>query len=191
MEKMEQVLVSEIRGSENKTLRCYIVTAGINRGCRRIDPKGGIFDDYFKSPVVLAFHDDTKVIGRCIDLNVETGGILATFEFNHTGLADDIFRLYREGFLTSWSIGFLPLEMKSEKEGGKEILHITKWMLLEVSAVSVPMDADAVTVAIGQGLIHDQLLIQSLCSKHESDFERLGREIAGFASEYARKIQGR
>ncbi|MCU7500721.1 MAG: HK97 family phage prohead protease [Bacteroidota bacterium] len=188
MEKMEQVLVSEIRGSENKTLQCYIVTAGINRGGRKIDPHGGKFEDYFKSPVVLAFHDDTKVIGRCIDLSVETGGILATFEFNHTQLASDIFRLYKEGFLTSWSIGFLPLEMKSEKEGGKEVIHITSWLLLEVSAVSVPMDADAVTVAIGQGLIKDELLLQSL---GESDFSKLAREIPAFAAGYAVKAKGR
>ncbi|MGE5432384.1 MAG: HK97 family phage prohead protease [Syntrophomonadaceae bacterium] len=190
MEKMEQVLVSEIRDSENKTLKCYIVTAGVNRGQRKIDPQGGRFDDYFKSPVVLAFHDDTKVIGRCVDLSIETGGILATFEFNHTRLADDIFRLYKEGFLTSWSIGFLPLEMKQEKEGGKDVLHITNWMLLEVSAVSVPMDADAVTVAIGQGLIHDELLLQSLRLKPESDFSSLKREIPEFAAAYVRKIKG-
>lgn len=191
MEKMEQVLVSEIRGSENKTLQCYIVTAGINRGGRKIDPRGGKFEDYFKSPVVLAFHDDTKVIGRCIDLKVETGGILATFEFNHTQLACDIFRLYKEGFLTSWSVGFLPLEMNSGKEGGKEVLHVTSWLLLEVSAVSVPMDADAVTVAIGQGLIKDELLLQSLGRKPESDFNTLAGEIPAFAASYALKIKGK
>lgn len=190
MEKMDQVLVSEVRQAENKTLKCYIVTAGVNRGGRKIDPKGGQFEDYFKSPVVLAFHDDTKVIGRCLELSVESGGILASFEFNHTGLAEDIFRLYKEGFLTSWSIGFLPLEMKTEKEAGREVLHITSWMLLEVSAVSVPMDSDAVTVAIGQGLIHDALLLQSLGREPESDFEYLSKEIPAFALEYARKVKG-
>ncbi|MCU7497211.1 MAG: hypothetical protein HF314_16500 [Ignavibacteria bacterium] len=190
MEKMKQVLVSEMRASENKTLQCYIVTAGINRGGRRIDPEGGRFEDYFKSPVVLAFHDDTKIIARCVELSVESGGILATFEFNHTQLAGDIFRLYQEGFLTSWSIGFLPLEMKTDKEGGKEILHITSWILLEVSAVSVPMDADAITVAVGQGLIQDELLIQSLNGKAEDDFERLKHEIPLFAAEYAKRLKG-
>lgn len=192
MEKMNQVLVSEVRESGNRTLKCCIVTAGVNRGGRRIDPRGGNFEDYFKSPVVLAFHDDTKVIGRCVELSVETGGILATFEFSGTRLAREIFNLYEEGFLTSWSIGFLPLEMKTEKEGGKEIMHITKWVLLEVSAVSVPMDADAITVAIGQGLIHDEMLLQSLgAAVQESDFETLLKEIPVFALEYAARIQGK
>lgn len=191
MEKMDQVLVSEVRQAENKTLKCYIVTAGVNRGGRKIDPQGGQFDDYLKSPVVLAFHDETKIIGRCVELSVESGGILASFEFNHTTLAEDIFRLYEGGFLTSWSIGFLPLEMKTEIEGGREVLHITSWMLLEVSAVSVPMDSDAVTVAIGQGLIHDTLLLQSLIRKPVSGFEDLLKEIPAFAADYARKVKGK
>lgn len=162
MEVIRQVLSAEIRNAEDRTLTCFIVTGRINRGRRKIDLQGGQFGDYYKSPVLLAFHDETKVIGRCIWLRVEEEGILAKFEFNHTPIAEDILSLYKEGCLTSWSIGFLPVSYKWEEEEGQEILHITKWTLLEVSAVSIPMDADAITVAIGQGMVHDTALLQSL-----------------------------
>lgn len=145
-----------------KTITCIIVSNQTNRGKRKVDVKGCQYDDYLKSPVVLAFHDDERVIGRCQWLKFTEEGIIAKFEFRDSELANDIYDLYKGGFLTSWSIGFLPVTWNYEEEEGQEIIHITKWILLEVSAVSIPMDANAITLALDQGLIHDEYLIQSV-----------------------------
>lgn len=147
--------------AEKNTITCVIVSGQTNRGRRRVDVKGCQWDDYFKSPVVLAFHDDEKVIARCLWLKIEDAGIIAKFEFRNSELAQDIFSLYKGGFLTSWSIGFLPVTYSWEEENGVEVLHIQKWILLEVSAVSVAMDANAITLAINQGLVHDDFLVES------------------------------
>ncbi|MDP4190590.1 MAG: HK97 family phage prohead protease [Bacteroidota bacterium] len=177
-----------------RTLTCMIVSAQTNRGKRKVEIKGCQYEDYMKSPVVLAFHDEEKVIARCQWLKFTEQGIVAKFEFRDNELANDIYDLYKEGFLTSWSIGFLPVTWNYEEEEGVEIIHITKWILLEVSAVSIPMDANAITLAINQGIVHDQFLIQSICTakisqqneelqssslKMLSEIELLKKEIAG------------
>lgn len=144
-----------------RTVTCIIVSNQTNRGGRRIDIEGCQYDDYLKSPVVLAFHDDTKVIGRCLWLKFGDEGIIAKFEFRNSELADDIYGLYKEGFLTSWSIGFMPIDWQYENENGIEIMHIKKWLLLEVSAVSIPMDANAITLAFNQGFIHEPTLVHT------------------------------
>ncbi|MDP4114537.1 MAG: HK97 family phage prohead protease [Bacteroidota bacterium] len=147
---------------QGKTLTCVIVSGKTNRGKRKIDIQGCRYDDYMRSPVVLAFHDDERIIARCVWLKFQDEGIIAKFEFRDSPLANDIFTLYKEGFLTSWSIGFLPHTWNYEEEEGVEIIHITQWTLLEVSAVSIPMDSNAITIAIGQGIVHDEYLIQSV-----------------------------
>lgn len=152
----------------NNTLTCIIVSSQTNRGRRKVDVSGCSYDDYMKSPVVLAFHDDERIIARCLWLKFSDEGIIAKFQFRDSPLSNDIFSLYKEGFLTSWSIGFLPVSWNYEEEDGIEIIHITKWTLLEVSAVSIPMDANAITLAIGQGMVHDSYLIQSVKNSIDS-----------------------
>ncbi|MGE5496603.1 MAG: HK97 family phage prohead protease [Syntrophothermus sp.] len=157
-----------------RTVTCIIVSNQTNRGGRRIDIEGCQYDDYLKSPVVLAFHDDTKVIGRCLWLKFGDEGIIAKFEFRNSGLANDIYSLYKEGFLTSWSIGFMPVDWQYENENGAEVMHIKKWVLLEVSAVSIPMDANAITLAFNQGFIHESSLIHTAeAVKFESRFAEI------------------
>ncbi|MGE5680531.1 MAG: HK97 family phage prohead protease [Bacillota bacterium] len=151
-----------------RTITCVIVSSQTNRGRRKVDVNGCQYDDYLKSPVVLAFHDDERVIGRCMWLKFTEAGIVAKFEFRDSSLANDIYSLYKEGFLTSWSIGFLPVSWNYEEEDGQEIIHITKWVLLEVSAVSIPMDTNAITLAIDQGIVRDEYLIQSITEARSS-----------------------
>lgn len=154
--------LSDIDAVEH-TLKCFIVSPNVNRYRRKVDLDGMLFENYLKSPVVLYNHNDDHLpIGRCLWLKKENEGILVKVQFNNTPLALEIFQLYKEGYLTSWSIGFLPVSYDWIRQDDVEVLNITKWELVEFSAVPVPADPDAVTVAIEQGLIKNEILLQHL-----------------------------
>jgi len=55
---------------------------------------------------------------------------------------------YERGIMRAWSIGFVPLEYEeiTDKDTGKWLgWHITKWELVELSAVPVPANPEALT----------------------------------------------
>jgi HK97 family phage prohead protease len=70
--------------------------------------------------------------------------------------ADTIYRLVRDGFLKSGSVGFLPLEYRqSDRRGGG--IDFKRQELLEFSIVPVPANANALTQAQAKGILsrHD------------------------------------
>src|SRR5205823_11561036 len=71
------------------------------------------------------------------------------------------FRLYEQGILRGWSIGFVPLVAKRltpEGASHRRGVLVEEWNLLEYSAVPVPENPGALTVAIQKGIVHDGLL---------------------------------
>ena len=90
------------------------------------------------------------LIGKCLDLAVEDAGVVALPKF--AGLAElhpdaeRTFRLYRDGFLTSWSVGINATEKTHAKVAREQTgATISRWELLEYSAVGVPSNPHAVT----------------------------------------------
>ena len=73
--------------------------------------------------------------------------------------AEDVFRLYEQGVLRGWSIGFVPRQAtpRSRRDGARG-LRIDEWDLLEYSAVPVPENPEALTLAVEKGLVRDPAL---------------------------------
>jgi len=97
------------------------------------------FKHFQNNPVLQAGHDyrPQYTIGIAENLKVENGQVTFTPKFhNITKLAQEISKMYEEGFLTAWSVGFIPKESNVE---------IKKNQLLEVSAVAVPANPYALT----------------------------------------------
>lgn len=109
--------------------------------------------EFLKNPVVLWAHQRTMPpIGICQSLDVQPDRILAETKFSESSpLAADVFRLYAEGVLRGWSIGFLPVKTVPMRNG----LRIEEWDLLEYSAVPVPENPGALTVAIQKGFVEN------------------------------------
>lgn len=108
-------------------------------------------DEYLRNPVVLWAHQRMMPpIGVCQALKILPDRIVAETKFaSSSALAADVFRLYAEGVLRGWSIGFLPVKSSPLRRG----MRVEEWDLLEYSAVPVPENPAALTMAVRKGLI--------------------------------------
>jgi HK97 family phage prohead protease len=115
-------------------------------------PRGVVAENYRRNPVFLWAHDYAEpAIGRTLDLQVEDERLLFVVEFagrEVNPFAEVVYQLYRRGFMRAVSAGWITLEREVEDlaDGGSRI-RITRWDLLELSAVPVPADPGAVMVS--------------------------------------------
>jgi HK97 family phage prohead protease len=111
----------------------------VDRDGEIIKVEGWNFDKYQKNPVLLWGHDYTlPPIGIVTTLTKGKGQLIAKGTFAKSAFAQEVRSLYDEGILKAVSVGFIPLE----RDGST----ITKAELLELSFVSVPANADAVSL---------------------------------------------
>ncbi|MAT39257.1 MAG: hypothetical protein CL946_06610 [Ectothiorhodospiraceae bacterium] len=123
-----------------------ITTSAVDRYMEIVEPRGARLENYLKNPVVLLNHKSWGLpIGKNISLEVHGDGLLARTQFADTQEGKDTYRLYSEGFMKAWSIGFLPRAWKdAEGEAGYRRRY-TDWELLEYSAVTIPANPDALS----------------------------------------------
>ena len=165
----------------------YITTGRIDRDGDVVRPDGGIFDDYLKHPVVMAFHDYKKLpVGKNIWVkkdNPLTGLIAKTVYANHKE-ADDLYNYRKDLFPLATSIGFVPVEYKrkgdpdfdaqlkdvikngwvKENDSGKAGAIITKWALIEYSDCAIPSNPDALQLAVSKGIITNEQEVEDNAS---------------------------
>lgn len=114
--------------------------------------------------VVLWAHQRAQFppIGVCEWIDIQPRRIVAETRFARgVPFAEDVFRLYEQGILRGWSIGFVPCKARRLPPADPRRppgLRVDEWDLLEYSAVPIPENPGAVTVAINKGLIRDALL---------------------------------
>jgi HK97 family phage prohead protease len=144
--------VTETIDPANMVVRSVISTAEPDRAGDVVVP-GGLRNaaEFLANPVVLWAHQRTlPPIGTCRLLDVQPDRVVAETKFAQSSpLAADVFRLYAEGVLRAWSIGFLPVKVVPLRRG----VRIEAWDLLEYSAVPVPENPGALTMAVRKGLI--------------------------------------
>ncbi len=113
-------------------------------------------DNYLNNPVVLWNHQrHIPPVGVCVSLRLTEHEVIAETQFAETPLANELFELYAQGVLRGWSIGFQPLKAIPLASGGQRFYE---WELLEYSAVPIPENPQALTMAIQKGLITDPIL---------------------------------
>ena len=109
---------------------------------------------YRQNPVFLWAHDYTRpVIGRAAAVWPEPGLLLARMEFAPTDFAAEVAALYRSGYQQGVSVGFKPLryaERRQESTGAFLGIRFLEQELLEVSAVPVPANRQALRRAMEQ-----------------------------------------
>lgn len=150
-------------------LRAVISTAEQDRAGDIVVPAGlRNAAEYLQNPVVLWAHNSSTLppIGTCRGLDVQPDRVIADTQFAAgVPLAEDLFRLYEQGILRGWSIGFIPLQATvlpaprgDQARPRRRGLRIEAWDLLEYSAVPIPENPGALTVALQKGLVHDGAL---------------------------------
>ena len=115
--------------------------------------------DYYNPPIAKAVEiglKDGKLMFKPKFATVEE---LSTDPSNPSEWAkfvDTIFKMYKGGYLRAFSVGFIPKEMEGDT--------FLKQELLEISAVTVPSNPNALALAYKEGIIDDserKLLIKT------------------------------
>jgi HK97 family phage prohead protease len=134
-------------GSTDGPVTCVLSTDDVDRHGDVVAADGWVLDSYRKNPVLLWAHDYRHpAIGRAIELWTEPHRLLAKMEFAPSEFAQEVAGLYRSGFQWGVSVGFKPLrfeERRDEKTGAYLGVRFLEQELLEVSAVPVPANRNA------------------------------------------------
>jgi len=130
-----------------------------------LEPTGVHLKRFLRNPIVLWAHDYSSLpIGRATALTTEGDGIRARILFAQTRFAHEVCQLYKDGFLRGWSVGFVPRKWDVLTDENRKFAgyHIKEWELLELSAVPVPANPEALTVALDKGRVREPMLVKSL-----------------------------
>ena len=200
MDMIRAFCIPEVKGIDvdERTVTHIITTASRDRAGDVIDVGGWELANYQRNPVVLTDHSYgiRAVIGKCLDIETSKKAIVATTQFAEVGAGFEAWNLVREGFVKSWSVGFKPLDGHPIRQGSKDKckvcepiakkdradddeawingMHFTRQELLEYSLVAVPMNPDAVTLAVTRGLLSPDNLPLLTCSDVPSNEARQG-----------------
>ena len=148
----------EIKDGERAVVST-ISTEAIDRDQEVMLLKGADLKHFLKNPVVLYGHGYGELpIGRAAWVRKDNGKLKAKTIFasaEANPVAEQVYNLFKERILRAWSVGFIVLDSRDAKpKEFKEPVRrvITKWALLEYSAVPVPSNMEALVTAVGKGL---------------------------------------
>jgi phage head maturation protease len=164
---------------ETLTVHAVISTAAADRAGDVVLPTGlHNAAEFLRNPVVLWAHQRTlPPVGTCVALDVQPERIVAATRFaKGVPFAEDLFRLYEQGVLRGWSIGFLPRRAALrpyDAATGRRGLRVEAWDLLEYSAVPVPENPEALTLAVEKGVVRDDRLRDWLVRRAADPFAEL------------------
>lgn len=138
-----RAMIEEIH--DDQPLRFTASTEGLGRDGMVIEAGAWQLENYRKNPVVLWAHDYTGhnlPIGKATDVQVTDNRLTAEVVFDlEDEFARQVDRKYRTGFLNAVSVGW---ETRAVKPGGaNQAPRISAAELLDISAVPVPGDPDA------------------------------------------------
>jgi HK97 family phage prohead protease len=156
---------SATKGESGAALTVTIATRTKDRHGDILEPAGADTSAFQRNPVVLWAHQyDELPIGRASRLWSDGPSFLAEVLFDTRPFAQEVLRLYREGFLSGWSVGFLPKkwEVIEDANGKFDGYHIREWELVELSAVPVPANPEALTHELENGGIRAPALVKEL-----------------------------
>lgn len=152
---------AEAPAGEDRVLAFVGSTACEDRHEESIDQRGWKLENYKKNPIFLWAHDySSPPIGKALDVRVEDDQLLFKIQFATAAeypFADTIYNLYKGGYLHATSVGFIPLawidDTTEEDSQGYPKRTFIKQELLELSAVPVPSNPEALALAKAAGVI--------------------------------------
>ena len=142
--------------------------------------------NYLKNKVFLGFHNSRDFpLGKTEDIWIEADRVKAIVYFptveelstdptqasEKAKLVDFCYHCYKNGMLNAVSVGFIPLEWTETKTG----YDVTKWELLEFSAVAVPANQDAIAEAVKS---FGEDFTKSFIVDEKTVFEKSGKKIS-------------
>lgn len=163
--KQEVATTTEVDAKEKCDIST-ITTDSVDSDGEVVLPNGIDLKTYQRNPVVLWSHMmEQPPIGRCLWIKSTPNGMKAKTMYADTDFASQIWSLVQGGFLKGKSIGFLPLDVRpatadeiKSRPDWKSSPIISKSLLLEFSACSVPSNQDALVEAVSKGVADEAML---------------------------------
>lgn len=163
----------------NGTLSAIASTGSVDRDGEIIEPQafGTHLESFRRNPVILSQHQhvsfnaEPTIIGSAKSVNIKDDQVEFEMEFASTSLAKTWRTLFEEGHAKAFSVGFIPKNGENRKKNSETVYVHTEVELLEISAVSVPSNRDALSRSKGF-----QDAIKTFLENHESE---LLEKIAG------------
>jgi HK97 family phage prohead protease len=194
---LRKEFIAEVKAEadDSRVLTFTISTASVDRQGDSVAIDGWELGAYRKNPVVLWAHDYTSLpLARSLTEWKEGGALKSRVEFTPAGMArfnDTVFDMYKGGFLSAVSVGFLPTKWAwAEDEGRKYGIDFLAQELLEFSCVPVPANAEALIEARSAGLDMEPLkdwAASILKEWDRAEVTRLGAELQREREHSARK----
>lgn len=118
-------------------------------------------ENYRKNPVLCLSHDLSKPpIGKILWVKADANGLKFKAQFAGTERGKEAYQLYKEGVMTSFSVGFRPKPggyvenpMDERYKGLKKVFKSVE--LFEISCVTVPSLPQAVAEYVKSGKVHN------------------------------------
>jgi len=161
MEKHMKAYVEEVDGK----LKAVASDETLDRHGDVVKAEGWKLENFRKNPVLQWAHDPTTpAIGKAKDIKVDGRKLTFTPVFSKaTQLAKDVKKLYEEGILKAFSVGYRELERNDKGETVDQ-------ELIEISCVNVPANPNALLMAKQKGLNTD--LVEDPVAKRLDNIER-------------------
>lgn len=168
LRSLVQVEVRDAEDGSAATLDLIASTATLDRYREVIEPDGWRLDAYRKNPVFQNAHnygDILFTLGKALVTEVRTVGDQKAlcqriqFATEVNPVARIAYGLYKGGFLNAVSVGFIPLRWedgKSAPDTKAPVVPRRRYLeqeLLEVSAVAIPANPDALTMGVKSGAV--------------------------------------
>ena len=145
--------------TSDRTITFVLSTPEVARDGHTLAASGWDTDAYMRNPVVLFAHDNSStdtVIGRMDRIWTEGDRLMGQARFMEASLnplAETVYQMVRQGFLSAVSVGFIPLDGKPAKGRGHGAFDFTRQELLEVSVV--PVGAHPAALVMGRAANFD------------------------------------
>ncbi len=162
--------IKQVGPDEDRVLRFVGSDETPDRDNDILEVAGWKLDDYLKNPVFMWAHRyDEPPIGKAVNVmtDMATKKLLFDVKFataEEYPFADTIYRLYKGGYLNATSVGFRGIKYKTRDD--ESVLEKPEWQrgrrymeqsLLELSAVPVPCNPNALVEVRGKGFTDEEV----------------------------------
>ena len=167
---------------DERTVVAIISTDAIDRDSEVLLPSGVQLDNFIKNPVIPWSHfSGEPPIAKALWIKKNSKRILAKIKFAATDRAEEVWQLFKQGFLNAFSVGFMPLkghrptpeEIKKNPLLANANYIFDEWELLEFSPVTVPANPEALSQAVKSHKIKlsDETCKALVIEKQEEEME--------------------
>lgn len=175
-------------------IRFVAATEGIGRDGLVIAADGWELDAFRANPAFLWHHDYTgqrPPIGRVDTVEVDGKRLLADVRFDQGDpFAVEVERKYRDGYLNAVSVGWETKEVAPPR-GGDQPARVLKAELLDISAVNIPGDPNALMERQRRALAESARalldIVDDAASPASASWERVATDMVRLYATYAQR----